>query len=1100
MPKPVKHAIREVPAVEGRGRLLELPPIFPEAIDVARDLLDRGQPSEAESKLQHVIKTNARHPVLVAEAHRLISIANEMRGRFGDAFAAVAMYEPEAARRNLDAYTDLRLQTQIAATHINTNDYPKAIALAKAALRIAKDTGLHAEVGAVYVVLARAYRSINENAFAREYIYKALECYRNSGDWRGMAEAYSASSNLNYYEGDAETSLSDAEQVLKLVGDRPAAYLLSRVYGNMAGASQRVHGPLESVRLLEKAIDYYNRTELAENAVIAFGNLGYNLIVTGEWQRAQAMLEHGLTLASKANPTGMHIVMLLDSLGELATLREDYQQAAVHLEQSATLLATHQNKHYIGVCARTAGRLHLATGDFAAALDCGRKALAAATEMNNKQAAAESHLLLAEIALAQGDLLGAKRELHFMAGDTTGIDFDVSLTIDKARLEGLLAVRYDNPIAAIHHFGRSLSAAEMRADKYRTALAHLELGQTHARAAQDDSPAHATRAIEHLRAASEIFHALGVRTKHAATEAELAVILASSQTPRSSEFISDAATKFASIAPPLIERLTNAAIAREFLLRELAACIKEETIATQVIVFQPDADGEWQISNAHGTTAMEAERVRHHINNTLSHAANAADALEQAKDSTKASKNIVAHDESSADDFALRHVVINSTLKRDSAALFLSLNTKTAAPALLYVAAPEAGDFSLGKLRETLALEAVWRVAELGLEACALRERVRGVQLTSDDVKQADVNLMPGFIHSSPAMRRLVEEIHRIRSSNVTVLITGESGTGKELVARAVHSLSNIRDKIFVPFNCTAIPKELSEAYLFGYKRGSFTGAIADSSGVIRSAQGGTLFLDEVGDLPIDLQPKLLRFLQEGEIQPLGEQKPVHVEVRIIAATNTNLERMVEEGKFREDLYYRLNVIRLQVPPLRERRSEIPVIINYYVAHYAAKFGRRDISIDQQAIDLLTVADWAGNVRQLCNEIQRIVARAEDNTKITPDHLSIEHRRTSAPAAPPAAHAFSNGTINNHADSFGGVSVSSDKIHNQLAPNDSTVEGVTLADALNELELRMIVDALARHKNNISRAARDLGLTRRGLYLKLERHSLGGTQNANAAE
>ena len=145
---------------------------------------------------------------------------------------------------------------------------------------------------------------------------------------------------------------------------------------------------------------------------------------------------------------------------------------------------------------------------------------------------------------------------------------------------------------------------------------------------------------------------------------------------------------------------------------------------------------------------------------------------------------------------------------------------------------------------------------------------------------------------------------------------------------------------------------------------------------VIRTAAGGTLFLDEVGDLPLDVQPKLLRFLQKGEIQPLGEQRPSKVDVRIIAATNTDLEVMVSQGRFREDLYYRLNVIGLRVPPLRERRSEIPTIVNYYVNHYSAKFGRKDIQITPQAVDLLMVSDWPGNVRQLCNEIQRTVARA----------------------------------------------------------------------------------------------------------------------------
>ena len=315
-------------------------------------------------------------------------------------------------------------------------------------------------------------------------------------------------------------------------------------------------------------------------------------------------------------------------------------------------------------------------------------------------------------------------------------------------------------------------------------------------------------------------------------------------------------------------------------------------------------------------------------------------------------------------------------------------------------------------------------------------------------------------------MTSVVEELHKIRSSDVTVLVTGESGTGKELVARAIHAVSSRRNKVFVPFNCTAVPKELSEGYLFGYRRGAFTGAVKDSDGVIRAAAGGTLFLDEIGDLPIDVQPKLLRFLQEGEIQPLGEQRPLKVDVRIIAATNTDLEEMVADGRFREDLYYRLNVIRLRVPPLRERRSEIPTMVNYYANHYSAKFGRRDIQIAPQAIDLLMVGDWPGNVRQLCNEVQRVIARAEDGMVITPEQLSPELRQMRSPATPA-------GTVT----SIGG------------AGQAATVplQNVTLAEALAEVERRMIAEALSKHKGNISRAARELGLTRRGLYLKLDR-------------
>ena len=219
----------------------------------------------------------------------------------------------------------------------------------------------------------------------------------------------------------------------------------------------------------------------------------------------------------------------------------------------------------------------------------------------------------------------------------------------------------------------------------------------------------------------------------------------------------------------------------------------------------------------------------------------------------------------------------------------------------------------------------------------------------------------------------------------------------------------------------------------------------------------------------------MLRFLQEGEIQPLGEKKPLKVDVRIIAATNMPLEDKVANGTFREDLYYRLNVIRLRVPPLRERRSEIPPIINYYVNHYSARFNKHNLTVTPQTVDMLMVCNWEGNVRQLCNEVQRVVARAVDNEVITPDHLSPELKRSAKPLTP-----FDLPSNVKPIASYDGA----------LSPFTNIQAGGTLESAVSELEMQLIKAALARHNWNISRVAVELGLTRRGLYLKLSRYGI----------
>src|SRR5262249_50062187 len=214
----------------------------------------------------------------------------------------------------------------------------------------------------------------------------------------------------------------------------------------------------------------------------------------------------------------------------------------------------------------------------------------------------------------------------------------------------------------------------------------------------------------------------------------------------------------------------------------------------------------------------------------------------------------------------------------------------------------------------------------------------------------------------SAVMTRVGEQIQRMQATDLPVLTPGEGGTGKELVARAVHIGSHRSAAMFLPYNCTTTGRELADSQLFGHRRGSFTGAVSDQPGLIRSAGGGTLFLDEIGDLPVDVQPKLLRFLEQHEIMPVGDSRPQRVDVRVLAATNADLEQRVAEGRFREDLYYRLSVIRIHVPPLRERREEIPHLSTYFLRDASERLGKPDIAISSEALDLFSQYWWPGNV------------------------------------------------------------------------------------------------------------------------------------------
>ncbi len=264
------------------------------------------------------------------------------------------------------------------------------------------------------------------------------------------------------------------------------------------------------------------------------------------------------------------------------------------------------------------------------------------------------------------------------------------------------------------------------------------------------------------------------------------------------------------------------------------------------------------------------------------------------------------------------------------------------------------------------------------IERCAeelrLRREVRYLRRVATEASPGST-----LVGTSPQMARVRTLIDKVAPAISTVLVTGESGTGKELVARALHEKGRGTGRSFVAVNCAALPRELVESELFGHARGAFTGAVRQRTGHFELADEGTLFLDEIGDLPLELQPKLLRALEEGEVLPVGATRPVAVDVRVVAATNRDLEAEIEAGRFRDDLYYRLKVIEIRMPPLRERRDDIPPLVEHLLRKLSLKLGRRVRSLDQQALQAVMTAPWKGNVRELENVLERAVLLAEED-------------------------------------------------------------------------------------------------------------------------
>jgi two-component system NtrC family response regulator len=314
-------------------------------------------------------------------------------------------------------------------------------------------------------------------------------------------------------------------------------------------------------------------------------------------------------------------------------------------------------------------------------------------------------------------------------------------------------------------------------------------------------------------------------------------------------------------------------------------------------------------------------------------------------------------------------------------------------------------------------------------------------------LEAAAASPIDGIIGSSPEMLRVLHNIEKMAPTNVAVLLRGESGTGKELLARAVHRLSARAHEPFVPINCAAIPETLLESELFGHEKGAFTGALKQTIGKIESANRGTLFLDEIGDVPLPMQVKLLRFLQDQVVERIGGRNPVQVDVRIVCATNQDLDLMMVEGRFREDLYYRLNEVTVQVPPLRERASDAVVLASFFLSRFAAEYGRPVRGFSATALAALRDHPWPGNVRELENRVKRAIVMTEGILLSTAD--------------------------------LGFATVGEER------------QSLTIRDARARAEREALQLALAQAGSNLSKAAKLLGISRPTLYDLMQQHQVG---------
>jgi hydrogenase-4 transcriptional activator len=878
-------------------------------------------------------------------------------------------------------------------------DQSRAIALHGRALKQAEAAHDSRAIGLAHYELGQCYRRVGDTAIVREHISKAASALHAAGDRRHLALVHSLSSILLAQVGEYDEAMGALRQAERLAGMVHADDVLALICGNQAGVMVMEHRYEQALALAERSVVLQEKHGSGHGLAVALANVGQICVRLGDLDRAADLLHRAL---EQRSPIQFHETTgaVFDTLAQVHMIRGDYETAADFLQRAVDAYGAYgrQTSQWYEWSVR------VLNARLALRRGAVQTAVALADEILQAGAppfdALQATLIAAEALTLADRLPEAEQRLNAVA-DAIDPKTAPAAWGEYLRLRGSLQAKGGSPADAYHDFAQSAALLDLLGERYQAALSHLALGRL---VAQTGARSVAER---HLSMAEGVFEQLGARRDSADTRAahDLLTVVGTGEYVLSPADADDA----------IVRRIVDAAALPDLLGRETATAMLEAAAADTAIVFVrlpgPPGGGDIRVVAAIGGD------------------------LESAKTMARSSTNGQSYGRGS---------MFIEPLGRD-----------VEGPRFALVASPRPiGHPVMRRLRM------IGSVARQGFALCAARERQ--VSSPTAALDRSLEPLLPGFLTASAAMTRIVEQIQRLQGNDLTVLVTGESGTGKELVARAIHVGSHRSAAMFLPYNCTTTGRELADSQLFGHRRGSFTGAVSDQPGLVRSAAGGTLFLDEIGDLPIDVQPKLLRFLELQEILPLGETRPQRVDVRVVAATNADLEQRVAEGKFREDLYYRLSVIRIHVPPLRERREEIPHLSTFFLREASERLAKPDIQLGSSALDMFSRYWWPGNVRQLKNEIQRAVAMSAPGGTIEAEHLSPEVGATRLAGATAGA---------------------------ALPPRGFRADA-NLASAIEQVEREFIQTALDRSAGNISEAARTLGLTRRGLYLKLRRLGL----------
>ena len=940
-----------------------------------------------------------------AELRVALAESFEMAGRFDEGLQVLSRYEDVSMHDGLAADLVAQVWLQLASLYRWLYEIPRSITFAGHSLRVAETDEAR---GCAHRLLGYVYWMMDEYAIARDHLARALEYHKLDGNPHELAHTYWNLAMVDNVEGHLESAKQDCMAGFELLRGtssfRPKDHLLMGRLLNYMALINTDRGDIHrAIADYEKTIEHWSFVEDKRFLALSYNNLGDALLAVGEWKRAEAALLTAIQYIRRSASVRSEPRVLM-TLADLQLFQGKTDQAMATAERALKLAKERGPKSAEAESWLTLGRIHHVTGHLTDALAAFNTCHELEERLGRMVDMPETLISLGDLALDMGDRDAAAEHLR-RAQRLLVEQPNLYHSGLLSRCEGRLRAASGEYTEAISALAQSVSIFESTTYVYQAALSHLEMGRVLARTANT------VRASSHLKRALRTFTELHAERDRVRVEDALAAT-------KNSGTLSNALPSVFTLDALIIERLVAASTSHELLLRELATIIRDETSQTAVL---------FEIANDHDLKLVTARGCDREY------------AYEAARE-------------------AVRYLTEHQLPESGAKVKFLSDRRESAQRRfMLYTTADTSS--AIGHLDSLL------KLVEQGLEVCSLRAAAMAATApqTRSRLPEDVVEFPLGIVAASAAMRSVIDQIRRIRSSDVTVLITGESGVGKELVARSIHHESARRAKIFLPFNCAAVPDDLLESRLFGHRKGAFTGASSDRIGVARASEGGALFLDEIGEIALEMQPKLLRFLQDHEIQPLGEDRPINVDVRVIAATNRNLEEFVAERRFREDLYYRLNVIRVNVPPLRERREDIRILAERFLQELVEREGR-EAHLSDDAIRHLEAYGWPGNVRQLRNEIERAVAMVEEGGDVLAEHFSPEIAMAERRAVP---------------------------VEFNLPPElVTTLCGENLEVATLAVERMLVERALKRYEGNVTHAARALGLSRQGLLLKKKRLNL----------